>query len=59
MESSPYPIVFSFAKTTHGYARVDAVGLTERENSRKRVNREEGGQRGNRRKGVELSGVIS
>ena len=37
METSPYLIFFSFAKTTHGYARVDAVGLTERENSRKRV----------------------
>lgn len=37
MESSPYSTFFSFAKTTHGYARVDAVGLTERENGRKRV----------------------
>jgi len=55
MESSPYLIFFSFAKTTHGYARVDAVGLTERENGRKRV-----GSEGDRRqKGVGLSRVIS
>jgi len=31
MESSPYRYFFSSAKTTHGYARVDAVGLKERE----------------------------
>jgi hypothetical protein len=31
MESSPYRRFFSSAKTTHSYARVDAVGLTERE----------------------------
>lgn len=45
MESSPYPTFFSFAKTTHSYARVDAVGLTGREgreNGRKRVGGEGG-----------------
>lgn len=44
MESSPYRCFFSFAKTTHGYARVDAVGITKRENERVKERERENGE---------------